>query len=102
MAGNHDCSNLLFQLDGLAYHIAGEEHGDAMARLLAASFMHEPMSRALGLTMMELHEFVSRFIPECTANRLSVVAVSERSPDELAGVFINRDFKAPLPPRRTG
>ncbi|MGA9311809.1 MAG: hypothetical protein WBV74_15745 [Pseudonocardiaceae bacterium] len=97
MAGNHDCSNLLFQLDGLAYHIAGEEHGDAMARLLSASFMHEPMSRALGLTMMELHEFVSRFIPECTANRLSVVAVSERSPDELAGVFINRDFKAPLP-----
>ena len=40
MAGNHDCSNLLFQLDGLAYHIAGEEHGNAMARLLAASFMH--------------------------------------------------------------
>jgi len=45
----------------------------------------------------ELHEFVSRFIPECTANHLSVIAVSERSPDELAGVFINRDFKAPLP-----
>ncbi|MDQ2882559.1 MAG: hypothetical protein M3Y48_15505 [Actinomycetota bacterium] len=69
-----------------------------MARLLAASFMHEPMSRALGLTACELHEFASRFIPECAANRLSVVAISELSPDQLAGVCINRDFKAPLPP----
>jgi hypothetical protein len=30
---------------------------------------------------------------------LSVIAVPERSPDELAGVFINRDFKASPPPR---
>ncbi|MGH3546862.1 MAG: hypothetical protein ACRDQU_01780 [Pseudonocardiaceae bacterium] len=98
MADNHDSSNTLYRADGLIYHIAGEEHGDAMARLLAASFMHEPMSRALGLTSCELHEFVSRFIPECTANHLSVIAISELSPDQLAGVFINRDFKAPLPP----
>lgn len=97
MAVNHDSSNTLFRAGGLVYHIAGEEHGEAMARLLAVSFMHEPMSRALGLTMTELHEFVSRFIPECTANRLSVIAVSERSPGELAGAFISRDFGAPLP-----
>lgn len=98
MADNHDSLNTLLRAGGLTYHIAGEKHGEAMARLLAASFVHEPMSRALGLTATELHEFVSRFIPECTANHLSVIAVSERSPDELAGVFINRDFKAPLPP----
>lgn len=98
MAGNYHSSNTLFRAAGLAYHIAEEEHGEAMARLLAASFMHEPMSRALGLTVTELHEFASRFIPECTANRLSVIAVSERYPDELVGVFINRDFKAPFPP----
>jgi hypothetical protein len=99
MAANHDSSDTLFRADGLTYHIAGEEHGEAMARLLAASFMHEPMSRALGLTACELHEFASRFIPECTANRLSVIVNSELFPDQLlAGVSINRDFKALLPP----
>ncbi|MEO7195697.1 MAG: hypothetical protein ABIZ05_12925 [Pseudonocardiaceae bacterium] len=98
MADNRDSSNTFFRADGLTYYIAGEEHGEAMARLLAASFTHEPMSRALGLTKRELHEFASRFIPECAANRLSVVAISELSPDQLVGVFINRDFKAPLPP----
>jgi GNAT superfamily N-acetyltransferase len=97
MAVNHDSSNIFCRVDGLAYQVAGEEHGEAMAGLLAASFVHEPMNRALGLTTTELYEFVSRFIPECTANRLSVIAVSERSPDELAGVFISRDFKALLP-----
>lgn len=97
MAGDDDSSNALHRAAGLTYHIAGQQHGEAMARLLAASFTHEPMSRALGLTRTELHELVSRFIPECTANRLSVIAVAERSPDELAGVFINRDFTAPLP-----
>ncbi|MGH3573437.1 MAG: hypothetical protein ACRDUW_16655 [Pseudonocardiaceae bacterium] len=97
MAVNHDSSNIFCRVDGLAYQVAGEEHGEAMAGLLAASFVHEPMGRALGLTTTELHEFVSRFIPECTANRLSVIAVSDRSPDELAGVFISRDFKALLP-----
>ena len=98
MADNFDSSDSLYRADGLTYHIAAEEHSEAMARLLAASFTHEPMSRALGLTATELYEFASRFIPECTANHLSVIVVSERSPDELAGVFINRDFKAPLPP----
>lgn len=68
-----------------------------MARLLADRFTDEPMGQAVGLTAAELYEFASRFIPECTANRLSVVALTEESPEDLAGVFINRDFKAPPP-----
>jgi hypothetical protein len=98
MASSHDPSTMLFRANGLTYHIAGQGRSEAMARLLTARFVNETMSRALGLTATELHEFISRFIPECTANGLSVIAVSERSPDQLAGVIINRDFKAPLPP----
>lgn len=91
-------SDPLDRADGLTYHIATEEHGEDIGRLLAARFTHEPMNQAVGLTAAELYEFASRFIPECTGNSLSVIAVSERFPDELAGVVINRDFKAPLPP----
>lgn len=98
MVDAHASSTRLYAADGVSYHIAGTEYGDAMTRLLASSFTHEPMGRALGLTAAELHEFVSRFVPECTVNGLSVIAVSERSPDELVGVSLNRDFKSPLPP----
>jgi hypothetical protein len=93
----HSPSQELYRQHGFSYRIAGEEHGEAMARLLGASFAHEPMSRALGLTAQELSDFASRFIPECTTNGLSVIAVPEEAPEQIAGVFINRDFKAPLP-----
>jgi hypothetical protein len=40
---------------------------------------------------------VARFVPECTTNGLSVVAVPLGEPETQAGVFICRDFKSPLP-----
>ncbi|QRK07448.1 hypothetical protein JQX13_46795 [Archangium violaceum] len=55
------------------------------------------MGQALGPTEKDWFDFAAYFIPECTTNGLSVIAVPEDSPDERAGVFINRDFKAPLP-----
>ncbi|HSU91386.1 MAG TPA: hypothetical protein VLI44_08045 [Sporolactobacillaceae bacterium] len=36
-------------------------------------------------------------MPECTTNGLSVIAVPVDDPNTLAGVFICRDFKSPLP-----
>jgi hypothetical protein len=36
-------------------------------------------------------------MPECTTNGLSVIAVPADDPDTLAGVFICRDFKLPMP-----
>jgi hypothetical protein len=92
-----NASRELYRNDGIVYRIAQESDGAEMTRLLASSFAHEPLGRALGLTEQELAVFVSNFIPECTTNGLSVVAVPEDAPGKLAGVFINRDFKAPLP-----
>ncbi len=87
----------LHRENGFSYRIAGEEHAPAINRLLGASFFHEPMGQALGLSEEDWYDFAACFVPECTTNGLSVIAVPEDSPDELAGVFINRDFKAPLP-----
>ncbi len=69
-----------------------------MARIVAAGFVHEPMSQAIGLDADELYAFVSRFIPEFTTQGLSVIAVPEEAPSQMAGVFLNREFKALLPP----
>ncbi len=88
----------LHREQGFIYRIANEEHAGAINRLLGASFFHEPMGQALGLTEKDWYDFSAFFMRECTTNGLSVIAVHEDSPDELAGVFINRDFKAPLPP----
>src|SRR5262249_55059189 len=91
-------SEELHREQGFIYRIAREEHAGAINRLLGASFFHEPMGRAIGLTEKDWYDFSAFFMPECTTNGLSVIAVPKGSPDELAGVFINRDFKALLPP----
>jgi hypothetical protein len=91
-------SEELYRENGISYRLAREEHAATMARLLGQSFTQEPMSRALGLTAEELGAFAARFMPECTSNGLSVIAVPQEQPRQIVGVFINRDFKAPLPP----
>jgi GNAT superfamily N-acetyltransferase len=55
------------------------------------------MSTALGVSASDLAPLVELFMPECTTNGLSVVAVPEDDPATVAGVFISRDFKSPLP-----
>jgi hypothetical protein len=55
------------------------------------------MTAALGLSARDLGPLVVRFMPECTTNGLSVIAVPVDDPDTLAGVFISRDFKSPMP-----
>jgi hypothetical protein len=40
---------------------------------------------------------VACFVPECTTNGLSVIATPLDEPSTLAGIFICRDFKSPLP-----
>jgi GNAT superfamily N-acetyltransferase len=91
-------SEELHREQGFIYRIAQEEHAGAINRLLGASFFHEPMGQAIGLTEKDWYDFSAFFMRECTTNGLSVIAVPEGSPDELAGVFINRDFKASPPP----
>ncbi|WP_437768458.1 hypothetical protein WME77_16190 [Sorangium sp. So ce764] len=84
--------------NGMSYRIANEEHGEAVTRLLSASFLHEPMGRALGATVEDWARFVSYFNHECMTNGLSVIAVPEQEPGSLAGALISRDFKKPFPP----
>ena len=82
---------------GFRYALATEERSDAIVSLLSESFSREPMSAALGLSTCDLKPLVARFMPECTTNGLSVIAVPVDDPDTLAGVFISRDFKSPMP-----
>jgi hypothetical protein len=87
----------LHEEGGFRYAVATEQFGEAIVRVLSESFSHEPMAAALGLSAHDLVPLVARFMPECTTNGLSVVAVPVDDPDTLAGVFISRDFKSPLP-----
>jgi hypothetical protein len=90
-------SRILHEEGGFRYLVATEEFGEAIVRVLSESFSREPMGAALGLSARDLGPLVARFMPECTTNGLSVIAVPVEDPDTLAGVFISRDFKSPLP-----
>jgi hypothetical protein len=90
-------SSFRHEKGGFRYAVATEEFGDAIARVLSESFSQEPMCAALGLPARDLGPLIARFMPECTTNGLSVIAVPVDHPDTLAGVFICRDFKSPMP-----
>src|SRR5438045_3121586 len=90
-------SGVLHEEAGFRYAVATERFGEAMVRVLSASFAREPMGAALGVSARDLSPLIARFMPECTRNGLSVVAVPVDDPETLAGVFISRDFKSPLP-----
>ena len=87
----------LAEVDGFRYEVATEDFADAIVTVLSESFCREPMSAALGLSARDLERLVDRFMPECITNGLSVIAVPVDEPDTLAGVFISRDFKSPVP-----
>jgi hypothetical protein len=82
---------------GFRYSLATAKFADAIVDVLCESFSREPMSAVLGLSARDLKPLVARFMPECTTNGLSVIAVPADDPDTLAGVFISRDFKSPMP-----
>ncbi len=90
-------SHILHEDGGFRYAVATEEFGDAIVTVLSESFSREPMAAALGLSARDLEPLVARFMPECTTNGLSVIAVPVDHPDTIAGVFISRDFKSPIP-----
>jgi hypothetical protein len=90
-------SGLLHEEGGFRYIVATEEFGDAIVHVLSESFAREPMGAALGISARDLAPLVARFMPECTTNGLSVIAVPVDDPTTMAGVFISRDFKSPLP-----
>ena len=94
-SGPESC--FLHEEGGFRYVVVTEKFGDAIVRVLSESFSREPMSAALGLSARDLGPLIARFMPECTTNGLSVIAVPVDHPDTLAGVFIGRDFKSPLP-----
>src|SRR5262245_8656611 len=81
------------------YVVATEQLAEPVTRVLSDSFAREPMGMALGISARDLRPLVARFIPECTTNGLSVVAVPVDAPTTVAGVFICRDYKSPLPDR---
>jgi hypothetical protein len=85
------CS-FLHEERGFRYAIANEALGDAIVDLLSECFSCEPMRAALRLSTCHLAPLVARFIPECTSNGLSVIAMPVDHSDTLAGAFICRDF----------
>lgn len=88
---------MLAEEGGFRYEVATEAFADAIVTVLSESFSREPMSAALGFSARDLEPIVTSFMPECTTNGLSVVAVPVDDPSTLAGVFICRDFKSPMP-----
>jgi GNAT superfamily N-acetyltransferase len=90
-------SRVLHRENGLVYSVATAARRDQIVRILSESFRREPMSSALGVSAGDLAPLTELFMPECTTNGLSVVAVPEDEPETVAGVFISRDFKSPLP-----
>jgi hypothetical protein len=86
-----------FEQHGITYAIANEKFGHAIIEILSESFAREPMCAALGLSAGDLAPLVTRFILECTTNGLSVIAIPADLAETLAGAFICRDFKSPLP-----
>jgi hypothetical protein len=90
-------SRVLLEEAGFRYSIATEEQRDQIVRVLSESFSREPMAAALRASASDLAPLIERFVPECTRNGLSVVAAPATEPETVAGVFISRDFKSPLP-----
>ncbi|HJQ83567.1 MAG TPA: hypothetical protein VKA21_05795 [Candidatus Binatia bacterium] len=88
---------MIHEENGFRYAVATADFGDAIVRVLSESFCREPMGAMLGISAQDLLPLVARFVPECTTNGLSVIAVPADDPATLAGVFISRDFKSPLP-----
>jgi GNAT superfamily N-acetyltransferase len=87
----------LHEEGGLRYLSASEVPGESIVRVLSESFSREPMARALGASARDLAPFVKRFMPECTSNGLSVVAVRDDDPHTVVAAFLSRDFKSPVP-----
>jgi ribosomal protein S18 acetylase RimI-like enzyme len=92
-----DATQTLAEEGGFRYSVATAKFGDAIVDVLSESFSREPMSAALGLSARALEPIVASFMPECSTNGLSVIAVPVDDPGTLAGVFINRDFKSSMP-----
>jgi hypothetical protein len=95
--GSGSEASVLYEEGGFRYTVATEKFGDDIVRVLSESFSREPMCAALGFSARALGPLIARFMPECTTNGLSVIATPKDQPETLAGVFICRDFKSPLP-----
>lgn len=93
---SHKGSAFLDEERGFRYAIANERFDAAVVDLLSECFSREPMGTAPGLTARDLAP-VTPFIPEFTTNGLSVIATPADHSETLAGAFICRDFKSPLP-----
>jgi len=90
-------SRVVNQEEGFRYLIATETRYDEIVRVLSEAFHREPMAVALGVSASDLAPLIERFMPECTSNGLSVIAVPEDEPETVAGAFLSRDLKSPLP-----
>ena len=90
-------SAVLDEQDGIRYAIATGDQRDGIVRVLSESFAREPMAAALGISARDLAGLIERFMPECMANGLSVVAVPLEESRTVAGAFVCRDYKSPLP-----
>ena len=89
--------SFLHEEAGFRYSIAHQDFSDAIVDALSLAFAREPMCAAVGLSAPQIRPWVASFVPECTTNGLSVIATPLDEPSTLAGVFICRDFKSPLP-----
>ena len=88
----------LFKEKGLSYRILTSEFRDETLMVLSRAFCTEPVVNALVQIKpeMETHlhdwvEFVEYWMPYCSTNGLSVIAVDEEN-HRVAGAFIVRDL----------
>ena len=88
---------VLHRDQGIRYQIADERWAPQVTARIGDSFASEPMTASLGATAADFGALAARFIPECLSNQLSVVAVSLKKSERVAGALINRDFKSPMP-----
>ena len=95
--GSDSEQRILHEENGFRYIVATEKYATAVVHVLSESFVREPMSAALGISAHRMAPLIARLTPECTTNGLSVLALPVDDENTVAGVFICRDFKSPLP-----
>ena len=91
-------STLLFQKEGLEYHVLSKKYRDEVLMVLGRAFCSEPVVMKRGLvdarhraSIKDWVEFVDYWMDHCSTNGLSVMCLDPMD-HRVAGAFIVRDL----------
>ena len=68
-----------------------KKHINQAAFCLANGFLHEPMTKEIGITFDEMQEFTQNVVAKVATKKLSLVAIDSEA-GKVAGVSINKDL----------